>query len=103
MQIRAFFGFLSLVANKHIKASPKFLAYAQAIMKHDGITSALPLDANFTVTEFVTAMIYVNSQGRPNKEDRWSLDNMPTDTAKTLAQHLHKDFKKTKTPLSWMD
>ena len=101
MKMREMFGIISLITKKHIKASPEMLAFAQALHRHEDIVSALPLDADFTVTEFVTAMLYVNSQSRP-KEERWDLSSMPSETAKQLAKKLLLEFKKTKTPYAWM-
>jgi hypothetical protein len=97
--IKAALGFLELVANGDIKGSARFVKYAKLIGQH---ADYLPFDGDFTVTEFITSMIYVNSLGR-EKHDQWSLTSMPTPTAKRLAKQIALLFKKEKVPYSWMD
>lgn len=94
-------GFLHLVASKHIKASSLLKSYAKNMIQHDDIVHILPVHGDITLTDFISAMLYVNSQAR-SKTERWSLSNLPTSVSKQLAANLVKMFKEDKEPLAWM-
>lgn len=99
--IRQAFEMLKLIADKHIKASPDMIRFAQDVVKCESAMYRLPEDGQYTVTEFITAMIYVNSLSRTKKE-QWTLKNMPSKAAVQLAKSLVLMFKSDKTPFSWM-
>lgn len=76
----------ALIHNRDLTgASPRFRAYAAAVSRHSDTLLMLPQDA--TVTDFVTAMLYVRSQDRP-PEGRWALSNLPSNASRALARSM---------------
>jgi hypothetical protein len=102
MKIAESFGFLGLISDGDIKASKEFKLFATNVSKHSGVLYTMPLDGDFTITDFVSAMIYINSQARSDKTERWSLDNLPSKQSKALGKALMADFVKSKTSFGWM-
>jgi len=101
--LNQFFSLCNMIANKHIKTSTDLLEYSKNAMKYDDIVYVSPISGNdlLTISDFVSAMIYVNSQSR-TKEERWSLSNLPNENSKNLAKELLALMKKQKVSLEWM-
>ena len=71
-------------------------------MKHEDVALVMRLDTDLAITEFISAMIYVHSQSRPDIQDRWTMDNLPTQQCNALAKLVLALFKKQKLSLDWM-
>ena len=102
--LNQFFSLCNMISNKHIKTSTYLLEYSKVAVKHDGILYVSPISGNdlLTISDFVSAMIYVNSQSR-SKEERWSLSNLPNENSKNLAKEILTLMRKQKVSLEWMD